>query len=95
MSKCGLGLRLDATVGVFLLWTAAVVLSIKYSMIAQKVASAITEHNVVNRSNYRRIVQFFAVLYIMSLAYFLFVVTENVLIPDVNKTFEDQQAQVE
>ena len=52
ISDCGLGLRLDALVGVLLLWTASVVLCIKYSMIAKKVAIAITEQNVVKRSNY-------------------------------------------
>lgn len=43
LNNCGLGIRLDAVFGVLLLWTASVVLSIKYSMIAKKVVIAITE----------------------------------------------------
>jgi hypothetical protein len=89
ISECGLGLRLDTTIGIFLLWTAAVVLSIKYSMVAQKVASAINEHNVVNRDNYRKIVWFFVVLYLLSLCFFLFIMIANIVVPDSDKKFED------
>lgn len=82
-------MRVDTAVGVFILWSATTVLCLKYSMIAQKVVSAITEQNVVKRSNYKNIVTFFAVMYSLSFLYFLYVVIENVTLPDTQKTFED------
>ena len=82
-------MRLDALVGVLLLWTASVVLCIKYSMIAKKVAIAITEQNVVKRSNYKRIVYFFGVLYSLSFVFFVCILIVNITALDNSKTFEN------
>ena len=82
-----MGFILDTAIGDFILWSAATVLSIKYSMIAQKVASAITEQNVVKRSNYKAIVIFFAILYSLSAIFFLFVVIWNIVLPNTSLTF--------
>lgn len=78
-------------VGVLLLWTASVVLCIKYTMIAKKVSIAITEQNVVKRSNYQRIVQFFVVLFALSFVFFICIFVINITALDNSKTFENQQ----
>jgi len=73
------------------LWTASVVLCIKYTMIAKKVSIAITEQNVVKRSNYKKIVIFFVVLFTLSFVFFISILIVNITALDNSKTFENQQ----
>ena len=60
-------------------------------MIAKKVSIAITEQNVVKRSNYKKIVIFFVVLFTLSFVFFISILIVNITALDNSKTFENQQ----
>jgi hypothetical protein len=72
ITDCGLGSRLISVVNIFLLWTAAVLLGVKYKMTALKIHSAVVELNVVNRLFYREVFIGFGCLYLFSFGFFIF-----------------------
>jgi len=75
IDNCSLGLNILQTIDCYLLWTAAILLGVKYKMTAYKIHSAVVELSVANRDFYREVVIGYAVLYLFSFLVFVFVLT--------------------
>lgn len=72
IENCAMGMRIWSQVNVFFLWTAAILLGIKYKMTALKIHSAVIDCQVVNRSVYREVVCGYGSLYAVSVLFFAF-----------------------
>lgn len=72
IDNCAMGMRIWSQANMFFLWTAAVLLGIKFKMTAQKIHSAVIDCQVVNRGVYREVVCAYGSLYAVSVLFFTF-----------------------